>query len=89
VLKIAQNLKYDWLVMNRHGVEIAPYDDTMLMSYVLDGGNGTHGMDALSESWLGHKPIAFKDVAGSGKSAGHLRLRRDRPATAMPPRTPT
>ncbi|MBX3575260.1 MAG: DNA polymerase I [Mesorhizobium sp.] len=69
VLKIAQNLKYDLVVMNRHGIDVKPYDDTMLMSYVTDGGtNGGHGMDALSEKWLGHKPIAFKDVSGSGKS---------------------
>jgi len=69
VLKVAQNLKYDWLVMKRHGVEIANFDDTMLMSYVLDAGKGNHGMDTLSERWLGHKPIAYKDVCGSGKSA--------------------
>jgi DNA polymerase-1 len=69
VLKIAQNLKYDLVVMNRHGVDVKPYDDTMLISYVTDGGTlGGHGMDALSEKWLGHTPIAFKDVSGSGKS---------------------
>lgn len=69
VLKVAQNMKYDLVVMQRHGIDVAPYDDTMLISYVLDGGsNGSHGMDALSERWLGHKPIAFKDVCGSGKS---------------------
>lgn len=68
VLVVAQNLKYDYLVMKRHGVTIARFDDTMLMSYVSDAGAGTHGMDTLSEKWLGHQPIAFKDVAGSGKS---------------------
>ncbi len=69
VLKVAQNLKYDWLVLARHGIETAPADDTMLMSYALDAGRGNHGMDELSERHLGHKPIAFKEVAGSGKSA--------------------
>jgi len=69
VLKIAQNLKYDYLVMKRHGVTIQGFDDTMLMSYVVDAGNGNHGMDALSERWLGHQPISYKSVAGSGKSA--------------------
>ena len=69
VLKVSQNLKFDWLVMKRHGVEIAGFDDTMLMSYVLDAGKGNHDMDALSERWLGHKPIAYKDVCGSGKAA--------------------
>lgn len=69
VLKVAQNLKYDYLVMKRHGILIAGFDDTMLISYVLEAGNGTHGMDSLSERWLGHTPIAYKDVAGTGKSS--------------------
>jgi DNA polymerase-1 len=68
VLKIAQNLKYDWLVMTRHGVDVGPYDDTMLLSYTVDAGTGGNGMDELSERWLGHKPIPFKEVCGSGKS---------------------
>ncbi len=69
VLKVAQNLKYDWLVLKRYGIDVAPFDDTMLISYALDAGKGGHGMDELSERWLGHKPIPFKEVAGSGKSA--------------------
>ncbi len=68
VLKIAQNLKYDWLVLKRYGIEVGPYDDTMLLSYTLDAGKGGNGMDELSERWLGHTPIPFKEVAGSGKS---------------------
>jgi DNA polymerase-1 len=68
VLKVAQNLKYDYLLMKRHGVETKNFDDTMLISYVLDAGTGAHGMDPLSEKFLNHKPIAYKDVAGSGKS---------------------
>lgn len=69
VLKIAQNLKYDYLLMLRYGIAIESFDDTMLMSYVVEAGKGTHGMDSLSERWLGHKPIAYKDVAGTGKSS--------------------
>ena len=68
VLKIAQNMKYDWLVFAQRGIEIAGYDDTMLISYVLDAGKGGHGMDDLAEKWLAHKTIHFADVAGSGKS---------------------
>ncbi len=68
VIKIGQNLKYDWQVLARHGIEIAPFDDTMLMSYVLDAGRGSHGMDHLSEFHLGHKPIAYEEVAGKGKA---------------------
>ncbi|WP_099867127.1 DNA polymerase I [Pararhizobium haloflavum] len=73
VLKVAQNLKYDWLLMKRYGVEVGPFDDTMLMSYVVESGmatygaTGGHGMDSLSERWLGHKTIGYKEVAGSGK----------------------
>src|SRR5690606_33850777 len=70
VLKVAQNLKYDLLVMRRHGIDVAPSDDTMLISYVLDAApNGGNDMDALSERWLGHTPIAYKTICGSGKNA--------------------
>ncbi|MEM1049243.1 MAG: DNA polymerase I, partial [Pseudomonadota bacterium] len=68
VLKIAQNLKYDWLVLIRHGIEVKAFDDTMLLSYALDAGKGNHGMDDLSERWLGHRPIPFKELAGIGKN---------------------
>jgi len=67
VLKIAQNMKYDYLVLLQRGIRIAPLDDTMLLSFVLDAGKNGHGMDELSELHLGHKPIAFGDVAGKGK----------------------
>jgi DNA polymerase-1 len=69
VRKVGQNLKYDALVLSQYGVEIVGFDDTMLMSYALDAGRGGHGMDELSKTWLGHTPIAYKEVAGSGKSA--------------------
>ncbi len=71
ILKIGQNLKYDALVLSRYGIRVTPYDDTMLMSYALDAGRsgGGHGMDNLSQKFLGHKPIAFEDVAGKGKNA--------------------
>jgi DNA polymerase-1 len=68
VLKVGQNLKYDMLVLGQHGIEISPLDDTMLLSYVLDGGLHGHGMDELARLHLGHETIKFKDVAGSGKS---------------------
>jgi DNA polymerase-1 len=62
VLKIGQNLKYDYLVMRRHGIRIVSIDDTMLISYALDAGKGSQGMDALSERHLGHTPLAFTSV---------------------------
>ncbi len=68
VLKIGQNIKYDWHIMNQLGITIAPFDDTMLMSYALDAGRTNYGMDELSEKHLGHKPISYKETTGSGKS---------------------
>ena len=81
VLKVGQNAKFDWHVFRQRGVEVAPIDDTMLLSYALDSGttNEGHGMDALSERWLGHKPIAFASVAGSGKTfVGFARVPLDK-----------
>jgi DNA polymerase-1 len=68
VLKVGQNIKYDMLIFARHGVAVAPIDDTMLLSYVIDAGAHGHGMDELAELHLGHETIKFKDVAGSGRS---------------------
>ncbi len=68
LLKIGQNLKFDWLMFARRGIEITPLEDTMLLSYVLDAGRTGHGMDELSQKWLGHTPVSFKEVAGSGRA---------------------
>jgi len=62
ILKIGQNLKFDFNVLARHGVRIAGHDDTMLMSYVLDGGKGSHGMDELAMRHLGHACVSFETV---------------------------
>ncbi|HVT25911.1 MAG TPA: DNA polymerase I [Rhizomicrobium sp.] len=67
VLKVAQNLKYDALVFAQRGVAVTPFDDTMLISYVLEATLHGHGMDELSELHLSHKPIAFNEVTGKGK----------------------
>jgi len=67
VLKVGQNLKFDWLVFAQRGIEMAPQDDTMLMSYVLDAGRSDHGLDPLAQRYFGHKTIDFNEVAGSGK----------------------
>ncbi len=68
ILKIGQNMKYDAKIFARHGVEVAPIDDTMLMSYAMNAGLHGHGMNALSERYLAHEPIAIKELIGSGKS---------------------
>ncbi|MEH6698707.1 MAG: DNA polymerase I [Brevundimonas sp.] len=82
VLKVGQNIKYDLAVMARHGIAVGPIDDTMLISYVLEGGIHGHGMDELSRLHLGHEPIPFKSVCGSGKSQKSFRHVALEPATA-------
>jgi DNA polymerase-1 len=68
VLKIGQNIKYDAIVLAQHGLDVSPVDDTMLMSFVLDGGAGKHNMDDLAERHLGHTTVKYRDVVGSGKA---------------------
>ncbi len=68
ILKIGQNIKYDAKILKRYGVDVAPIDDTMLMSYALNAGLHGHGMDALSERYLSHNPIEIKSLLGTGKS---------------------
>ena len=67
VKKIGQNIKFDFIVLFNQGIELNSMEDTMLMSYTLDAGKNRHNMDTLSEIHLDHKPIAFKDLVGSGK----------------------
>ena len=67
VKKIGQNIKFDFIVLYKQGIEINSMEDTMLMSYVLDAGKNRHNMDALSEIHLGHKTISFKEIVGTGK----------------------
>ena len=68
VLKIGHNMKYDAKIFAHYGIEVAPIDDTMLLSYVLEGGLHAHNMDDLAALHLGHQTIKFKDVAGTGKA---------------------
>jgi len=68
ILKIGQNLKFDWQIFAQRGICIAPHDDTMLQSYVLDAGRSDHGLDPLSTRYLDHKTIDFNEVTGTGKS---------------------
>ncbi|HVZ03273.1 DNA polymerase I [Hyphomicrobium sp.] len=80
ILKIGQNIKYDMLVMKRRGIEVAPFDDTMLLSYALDGGRGQHGMDALAERHLGHTCMTFAQAMGHAPGA----KKSDKTFAAMP-----
>ncbi|TRL27784.1 DNA polymerase I [Methylosinus sporium] len=79
VLKIAHNMKYDLLVLACCGIDVAPIEDTMLISYVLDAGRNNHGLDELSKKHLGHECIPFSAVAGSGRAfIGFARVPLDR-----------
>ena len=69
ILKIGQNMKYDAKIFAQLGITVAPFDDTMLMSYAMNAGLHGHGMDTLSERYLGHTPLPIKPLLGSGKSA--------------------
>ncbi len=69
IIKIGQNMKYDTKIFAQLGINVAPIDDTMLMSYVMHGGLHNHGMDALSERYLNHTPLPIKPLLGSGKNA--------------------
>ena len=67
VKKIGQNIKFDFIILFKNGINISSMEDTMLMSYVLDAGKNRHNMDILSEIHLGHKTISFKEIVGTGK----------------------
>ena len=68
VLKVGHNIKYDMHILARHGMEVSPVEDSMVLSYVLDGGLHGHGMDELADQLLNYKTINFAEVAGSGKN---------------------
>ena len=67
IKKIGQNIKFDYIIFYKRGIDLNALEDTMLMSYVLDAGKNRHNMDTLSEIHLEHKTIKFKDLVGSGK----------------------
>ena len=79
VLKIGHNLKFDWVMFDQHGIDVAPYDDTMVMSFDLDAGRNGHGMDDLAKKHLDHECITFKELCGTGAEADHLRPGAARP----------
>jgi DNA polymerase-1 len=68
VLKIGHNIKYDICIFANCGIDVGPIDDTMLISYVLEGGAHGHGMDELAALHLGHRTITYDEVTGTGKN---------------------
>jgi DNA polymerase I len=68
VLKVGHNMKYDWVVLDRRGIKVAPYDDTLLMSFALNaGGLASHAMDDLAKEHLDHTCLTYKELCGSGQ----------------------
>ena len=67
IKKIGQNIKFDYIILFKRGINMHPMEDTMLMSYVLDAGRNRHNMDTLSKIHLNHSPIPYKELVGSGK----------------------
>lgn len=68
VLKVGHNIKFDLQMFYPYNIEIAPVDDTMLMSYALDGTAHSHAMDEIARDFLGHTNISYNDVTGTGKN---------------------
>ncbi|MBP2311236.1 DNA polymerase I [Azospirillum soli] len=68
ILKVGHNFKFDYQLFARHGVHVGPVDDSMLISYVLEGGGHGHGMDELAELHLAYTPISYAEVCGTGKA---------------------
>jgi DNA polymerase-1 len=70
IKKIGQNIKYDWIVLNRHGIELkGVVFDTMLASYLINPSKRTHNLDQIALDFLDHKTITYKEVVGKGKDA--------------------
>ncbi len=67
ILKVGFNIKFNAVMLAQHGVTIINHDDAQLMSYALDAGRNSHGLDALAETWLGHANMSHSELIGSGK----------------------
>jgi DNA polymerase-1 len=68
ILKIGFNIKVNAVMLAQHGVTLCNHDDAQLLSYALDAGRNSHGLDALAESWLGHATMSHGELTGSGKA---------------------
>ena len=67
VLKIGHNFKYDWVMFDKAGIDVAPIDDTMVMSFDLDAGRSFgHGLEELAKIHFDHECIPFKPLCGTG-----------------------
>ncbi|MBW2084797.1 MAG: DNA polymerase I, partial [Deltaproteobacteria bacterium] len=68
-IKIGQNIKYDYIIFQRHGIKLTPMgDDTMIASYLLNASDRAHNLDRISRNYLNHAPISYTDVVGDKKA---------------------
>ena len=67
IIKVGHNIKYDKIILSKSGINLAPIEDTMLLSYVLDTGKLRHNLDDLAKIYFNHETIKYKDVVGTGK----------------------
>jgi DNA polymerase I len=68
ILKIGFNIKFNAVMLAQHGITLRNHDDAQLMSYALDAGRNAHGLEQLTERWLGHAVVDYAGLIGSGKS---------------------
>ncbi|MBW1724680.1 MAG: DNA polymerase I, partial [Deltaproteobacteria bacterium] len=70
IKKVGQNIKYDWMVLKRHGINLAGVIfDTMLASYLINPSKRAHNLDQIALDFLDHKTITYEEVSGKGKKS--------------------
>ena len=68
IKKVGQNIKYDWMVLKRHGINLAGVIfDTMLGSYLINPSKRAHNLDQIALDFLDHKTITYEEISGKGK----------------------
>ncbi|KAA6406325.1 DNA polymerase I [Candidatus Tokpelaia sp.] len=83
VLKIGQNIKYDMQIMAGLGIGLRSFDDTMLLSYVLQAGAvNSHGLDALAEQWLNHRNLTYAELMAEVRGGARAGFGRSAPSFA-------
>ena len=90
VLKIGHDVKTAAHLLSRYGIAVAPYDCTMLMSYVLDGGQVEHTVESIVRRCFEHELTPLKELIGTGKSLiAFAEVRAAKAPATLPPSAPT
>jgi len=70
IKKIGQNIKYDWIVLSRCGIDLKGVEfDTMLASYLINPSKRAHNLDQIALDYLNYKTTTYEEIAGKGKKA--------------------